>query len=202
ETIDLTQPAQEADGDHHDPAPALLPDHLAYVIYTSGSTGQPKGVGISHGALGNYLHGVLAPLALPPGLRMAMVSTPAADLGHTVLFGALASGAALHLPPRRCVFDAAAFARYMAGHRIDVLKIVPSHLQALLDGAAAAGASAADVLPAHTLLLGGEATGAALRARLHAARPQCRLVNHYGPTESTVGVLLHVAGSASPAGAP
>jgi len=201
EVIDLTQPAQATDGADHDPAPALLPDHLAYVIYTSGSTGQPKGVGISHGALGNYLHGVLAPLALPPGLRMAMVSTPAADLGHTVLFGALASGAALHLPPRRCVFDAAAFARYMAGHRIDVLKIVPSHLQALLDGVAAAGASAADVLPAHTLLLGGEATGAALRARLHAARPQCRLVNHYGPTESTVGVLLHVAGSAPPAGA-
>ncbi|WP_354683022.1 amino acid adenylation domain-containing protein [Cupriavidus necator] len=189
------------EGEHANPAPALHPHHLAYVIYTSGSTGRPKGVGISHGALAHYLQGVLSPLALPQGLRMAMVSTPAADLGHTVLFGALASGATLHLPERRCVFDAVAFARYMAAHRVDVLKIVPSHLRALLDGAAAAGANASDVLPAHTLLLGGEATDAALRARLHEARPACRLVNHYGPSETTVGVLVHVAGNMPQAGA-
>ncbi|WP_423194302.1 amino acid adenylation domain-containing protein [Cupriavidus sp. H18C2] len=198
--IDLTAPALY-DGDAANPAVNLDPRHLAYVIYTSGSTGRPKGVGISHAALAHYLHGVLAELALPPGLRMAMVSTPAADLGHTVLFGALASGAALHLPERRCVFDAAAFARDMAGHGVDVLKIVPSHLRALLDGAAAAGVPEADVLPAHTLVLGGEATDAALRARIHAARPDCRLVNHYGPTETTVGVLVHVAGTTPQPGA-
>ncbi|MGO4159157.1 amino acid adenylation domain-containing protein, partial [Cupriavidus sp. YAF13] len=197
--LDLTQPALyigDAAGTTPNPERTPHPAHLAYVIYTSGSTGRPKGVGISHSALAHYLDGVLAQLALPRGLRMAMVSTPAADLGHTVLFGALASGAALHLPERRCVFDAAAFARYMAEHRIDVLKIVPSHLRALLDGAAAAGTAPADVLPAHTLVLGGEATDSALRARIHEARPACRLVNHYGPTETTVGVLVHVAGTA------
>ncbi|WP_116298338.1 non-ribosomal peptide synthetase, partial [Cupriavidus taiwanensis] len=188
-------------GEHANPSPALHPHHLAYVIYTSGSTGRPKGVGISHGALAHYLHGVLSQLALAPASRMAMVSTPAADLGHTVLFGALASGGALHLPARRCVFDAAAFARYMARHRIGVLKIVPGHLRALLDGAQAAGVPLADVLPEHTLVLGGEATDAPLRARLHAARPACRLVNHYGPTETTVGVLVHVAGTTPRAGA-
>ncbi|MFL6202720.1 MAG: condensation domain-containing protein, partial [Thermoanaerobaculia bacterium] len=37
------------------PEAVLHPDHLAYVIYTSGSTGQPKGVMISHRALGNRL---------------------------------------------------------------------------------------------------------------------------------------------------
>ncbi|WP_198046248.1 non-ribosomal peptide synthetase, partial [Cupriavidus taiwanensis] len=183
------------DGEHANPSPALHPHHLAYVIYTSGSTGRPKGVGIAHGALAHYLQGVLSQLALAPASRMAMVSTPAADLGHTVLFGALASGGVLHLPARRCVFDAAAFARYMTQHRIGVLKIVPGHLGALLDGAQAAGVPLADILPDHTLVLGGEATDAALRARLHAARPACRLVNHYGPTETTVGVLVHVAGT-------
>ncbi|SOY66745.1 non-ribosomal peptide synthetase [Cupriavidus taiwanensis] len=198
--IDLGAPSQY-DGEHANPAPALHPHHLAYVIYTSGSTGRPKGVGISHGALAHYLQGLLPQLALAPAARMAMVSTPAADLGHTVLFGALASGGALHLPERRCVFDAAAFARYMVQHRIGVLKIVPGHLRALLDGAQSAGVPLADVLPEHTLVLGGEATDAALRARLHAARPACRLVNHYGPTETTVGVLVHVAGTTAQPGA-
>ena len=28
---------------------------LAYVIYTSGSTGAPKGVGVAHGGLANYV---------------------------------------------------------------------------------------------------------------------------------------------------
>ncbi|RZT39145.1 non-ribosomal peptide synthetase [Cupriavidus agavae] len=198
--IDLDEPTPDA-AEAANPAVDLHPAHLAYVIYTSGSTGRPKGVGVSHAALAHYLHGVLAPLALPQGLRMAMVSTPAADLGHTVLFGALASGAALHLPERRCVFDAAAFGRYMAEHGIGVLKIVPSHLRALLDGAAAAGVAEADLLPAHTLVLGGEATDATLRARLHAARPACRLLNHYGPTETTVGVLVHAAGTTPHPGA-
>jgi len=200
DVIDLSRTPQDA-GEATNPAVNLHASHLAYVIYTSGSTGQPKGVGVSHGALAHYLHGVLGELALPPGLQMAMVSTPAADLGHTVLFGALASGATLHLPERRCVFDATAFARYMAAHRIDVLKIVPSHLRAMLDGAAAAGAAPHDVLPAHTLVLGGEACDAALRARIHADRPGCRLVNHYGPTETTVGVLVHVAGTTPQPGA-
>ncbi|UDM53201.1 non-ribosomal peptide synthetase [Cupriavidus sp. MP-37] len=198
--IDLSAPSLYH-GEHANPSPTLHPDHLAYVIYTSGSTGRPKGVGISHRALAHYLQGVLSQLALPPAPRMAMVSTPAADLGHTVLFGALASGGALHLPERRCVFDAAAFARYMAQHRVEVLKIVPGHLRALLDGAQAAGVDPAEVLPGHTLVLGGEATDAALRARLHAARPACRLVNHYGPTETTVGVLVHGAGTTPQPGA-
>ncbi|WP_167635652.1 condensation domain-containing protein, partial [Pseudomonas syringae] len=73
----------------------VLPGQAAYIIYTSGSTGQPKGVVISHGALANYVQGVLERLALNDGASMAMVSTVAADLGHTLLFGALASGRTL-----------------------------------------------------------------------------------------------------------
>ncbi|WP_414441821.1 amino acid adenylation domain-containing protein [Burkholderia sp. 22PA0106] len=167
-------------------------DRAAYMIYTSGSTGEPKGVVITHRALGNYVAGMLATLDAQPASSFAMVSTPAADLGHTTLFGALASGRTLHLIAPDLVFQPDAFAAYMAAHRVGVLKIVPSHLAALLSAA-----QAAQVLPADALIVGGERTPAALLARVAALAPHCRVFNHYGPTETTVGVAMH----AWPAGA-
>ncbi|MEE4465774.1 AMP-binding protein, partial [Azotobacter chroococcum] len=109
--------------------PGAHPQQAAYVIYTSGSTGQPKGVVVSRGALANYVQAVLARLDLPElAGSMAMVSTVAADLGHTSFFGALCSGRTLHLIDAGRAFDPDRFGRYMSEQRIDVLKIVPSHL--------------------------------------------------------------------------
>ncbi len=166
---------------------AVHGSNLAYVIYTSGTTGTPKGVAISHGALVNYVKGVTQRLPMAQLERLAMVSTPAADLGHTMLFGALCNGKTLHLLAKDQVLDADAFAGYMAQHAIDALKIVPSHLQAML----AAGAAA---LPARCLVLGGEACASALLERIAALAPGLTVINHYGPTETTVGVLTHAMG--------
>ncbi|MDR5873395.1 non-ribosomal peptide synthetase [Vreelandella gomseomensis] len=169
--------------------PVIHPQQTAYVIYTSGSTGKPKGVAVSHGALANYVQGVLEALALPEDARnMAMVSTVAADLGHTVLFGALCTGRALHLISPECAFDPDAFAAYMREQQVDVLKIVPSHLRALMNAA-----TPADVFPQERLILGGEAADWALLERIAELKPTCRVLNHYGPTETTVGILTQQA---------
>ncbi|WP_343731863.1 amino acid adenylation domain-containing protein [Duganella sp.] len=169
----------------------------AYLIYTSGSTGQPKGVLVTHGALANYVQGVLSKLALPaPGAQLAMVSTVAADLGHTTFFGALCGGHTLHLISGERAFDPDRFAAYMREQAIDVLKVVPSHLQALLHAA-----QAQDVLPRQRLVLGGEATSPPLLKRVRALRPGCAVINHYGPTETTVGILTHAAADGFDGGA-
>ncbi|WP_423379105.1 amino acid adenylation domain-containing protein [Burkholderia sp. LMG 32019] len=160
------------------------PEQGAYLIYTSGSTGTPKGVVVSHGALADYVQGVLDELAFAPDASFAMVSTVAADLGHTTLFGALCAGRTLHLLPAACAFDPDAFADEMRRRDVGVLKIVPSHLQALLDARVPA-----DVLPRHALVTGGETLTWALVARLAALAPACRVINHYGPTEATVGAI-------------
>ncbi|RMQ48811.1 Pyoverdine sidechain peptide synthetase II, D-Asp-L-Thr component, partial [Pseudomonas savastanoi pv. phaseolicola] len=164
----------------------LSADSAAYVIHTSGSTGQPKGVLVSQGALASYVRGLLEQLQLAPQASMALVSTIAADLGHTVLFGALCSGRTLHVLTEALGFDPDAFAAYMAEHQVGVLKIVPGHLAALLQAS-----QPADVLPQHALIVGGEACSPALVEQVRQLKPDCRVINHYGPSETTVGVLTH-----------
>ncbi|WP_343731866.1 amino acid adenylation domain-containing protein [Duganella sp.] len=191
--LDLTEALADAgDGPAQVPAP-WSPGQAAYVIYTSGSTGQPKGVVISRGALANYVRGVLSRLGPEVG-SMAMVSTVAADLGHTVLFGALCGGRLLHLIAAERAFDPDRFAEYMARHEVGVLKIVPSHLQALLSAA-----DPAAVLPRDCLVVGGETTRWQLLEKLGQLRPTMRVLNHYGPTETTVGILTQAAADASQA---
>ncbi|MGK9171387.1 amino acid adenylation domain-containing protein [Inquilinus limosus] len=181
-----------------EPASAALPDlaeddpgRAAYVLFTSGSTGTPKGVVIEHGQLRTYVEAVSDALGLAGCRRFALTSTVAADLGNTVLFGALRHGACLAVADEAEMADGAAFATFVRRHGIDCAKLVPSHLAALLDAPEPA-------LPA-TLILGGEATPKALVERILAAAPQCRVFNHYGPTETTVGVLVHAHDPAAPA---
>ncbi len=167
--------------------PLLHPQQAAYLIFTSGSTGQPKGVAISHHALRSYVDGVLARLAVSANAdNWALVSTIAADLGHTILFGALCAGRTLHVVAADRGFHPEQMAAYMRQERIDVLKITPSHLAGLLDAT-----YPEQVLPKHCLILGGEALNWPLVERIQLLAPNCSVINHYGPTETTVGVLTH-----------
>ena len=159
---------------------------LAYVLFTSGSTGKPKGVAVEHRQLVNYTLGVGERLALPAGASSAHVSTFAADLGNTVLFPPLITGGALHVISEELTTDPDGLGEYFTREQIDCLKIVPSHLSALLTSS-----SPARVLPRALLVLGGEASSWELIDRLQRLAPTLRILNHYGPTETTVGVLTH-----------
>ncbi|WP_426990945.1 amino acid adenylation domain-containing protein [Cupriavidus sp. 30B13] len=175
--------------------PDLAAGQPAYVLYTSGSTGTPKGVAIGHGQLLNYAAAAGHALGLERCRRFALTSTVAADLGNTTLFGALWHGACLCVADDADMQDAAAFARFLARERPDCLKMVPSHLDALLGDSDGNGNGAGDSLPlpaGATIVLGGESAPPALLARLRRHAPTARLCNHYGPTETTVGILVHV----------
>ena len=63
------------------------------------------------------------------------------------------------------------------------MKITPTHLSALLNAP-----NAQHLLPERTLVLGGERLPVSLVEKVKAFRPSCQIVNHYGPTECTVGV--------------
>jgi len=182
-----------------DPAAFVaMPGHLAYVLYTSGSTGRPKGVMVEHRQLAAYVRGLAERLDLAAGSpaaghgkSFATVSSFAADLGHTAIFAALLHGGCLHVMARERLTDAAALAEWMEIHPVDGLKIVPSHLAALLTAE-----RPERLLPRRWLVLGGEALPWDLVERVRALAPQCRVFNHYGPTETTVGAVAGEVGEA------
>ncbi|MFD8556086.1 amino acid adenylation domain-containing protein [Streptosporangium canum] len=161
----------------------VTPGHLAHVIFTSGSTGRPKGAAIEHRSALHYLHG-LAELVPDVHSSYGVVSTIASDLVLTCLYGALVRGAAVHLVDQDAATDPEAYAAYLAAHPVDVIKMVPSHLELL-----AAHGDLARMLPRRLLILAGEATSWELAERVRAAGPDLEVQIHCGPTETMVSVL-------------
>ena len=181
--LDLTEDDETMSSN---PVTAVTGANLAYIIFTSGSTGKPKGVGVEHRQITSYLNAVGERIDLSPQSSYATVSTIAADLGNTVLFPPLLNGGCLHLISEERASNPDAFADYCGQNPIDCLKIVPSHLLALLSAA-----EPADLLPRKRLILGGEASSWTLVKRISELAPECRLLNHYGPTEATVGAATY-----------
>src|SRR5262249_13975289 len=106
------------------------------------------------------------------------------DLGNTSIFPSLITGGCLHVISYDTATDGNKFARYFSERLVDVLKIVPSHLKSLT-------VESPEPLPARYLILGGEALSYEFVSRFTEARSGCRVVNHYGPTETTIGVLTY-----------
>lgn len=165
----------------------------AYVIYTSGSTGQPKGVIVNHGNLMNYVQGVKLKHHIPEGLSYGVLSTLATDLGNTSIYLALTTGGNLHMLPEQISRDSVEFSSYLNQHKLDVLKLTPNHFDALYEEALFHS-----TFPCRYLFLGGEALlGSALdKVLLLAKQSQSEqtnslIINHYGPTEATIGCLTH-----------
>jgi amino acid adenylation domain-containing protein len=173
-----------ADTDLNVPRARVLPEQLAYVIFTSGSTGRPKGVAVEHRQLIAYLRGFKAELNLPDEASYVLVSTMAADLGHTPIFAALTSGGCVHVIPPAQLNDVLSLTAYFVKHPVDCIKIVPAHLEALCRS-----------FPPHatfawrTLVAGGEPLTWELIQFVKKLAPGCTIVNEYGPTETTVGVI-------------
>ncbi len=172
----------------------LTAANTAYTIYTSGSTGRPKGVAVTHTGLASLTVTHLERFALSPDSRVLQFASPGFDGAVWELVMALTTGAVLVVPrSRRLVGEE--LARQLAERRITHVSLPPSAL-----GTMPAGSESA-LVDLAMLVVAGEACSPDLAQRWSQGR---RMINSYGPTESTVDATASepLSGSHVPIGRP
>lgn len=158
---------------------------LAYVAFTSGSTGARKGVAIERGSLSRYIEAAGELLGLTQRDRVLQIGSPAFDLAYEQIFGALCHGAALVASDGHDYAGTVDLLARCASRRITVLD-PPTNLwsQAARDVSRLALEIPESI---RIVVIGGdEALAPDVRAWVSATRGRCRLVNTYGPTETTI----------------
>lgn len=154
-------------------------DAPAYIMYTSGSTGTPKGVMVTHqGILRLAINNRFA--SFERGDRFAFAANPAFDASTLEMWGALLNGASLAIIAPEVLTEAEALATALVRQRINVLFLTTSLFNQYVHSIAATLAQL------KYLLSGGEAADPHAFARLLKEAGPVRLINGYGPTESTV----------------
>ncbi|MFF3108085.1 amino acid adenylation domain-containing protein [Kitasatospora sp. NPDC057904] len=152
----------------------LLPAHPAYVIYTSGSTGRPKGVVVSHRGLPSMVCSQAATLGVGGDSRVLQFASMSFDASVWDTWMALLTGGCLVVVPESHRIPGPALADFLRVHGITHATLPPAVVLATEFDEDVAGV---------TLVTAGEACTPAV---LDAARHFAKVVNAYGPTESTV----------------
>lgn len=154
-----------------------------YICFTSGSTGEPKGVIVEIEGIFHYINEISKSLELDKKLQYCYLSSFSTDLGNTGLFLSLATGGTLHIIDDNIRLDAKNLWDYIESNKIDFLKSTPSYFKAMIQG----------VQSSYSLkyvLLGGEIFEKKLANKILEMKITRNLFNHYGPTETTIGVSI------------
>jgi polyketide synthase PksN len=158
------------------------PDRAAYILYTSGSTGQPKGVVVPHRAIGHHAVVMREHYRLAAQDKVLQFAAMSVDAALEQILPGLTCGATIVIRPD-ALWSASEFQQTVAQHGITVADLPPPYLhEVLLD------ASGRDALRSLRLVItGGEALAPeTLRLWRNSPLHECRLINAYGPTETTI----------------
>lgn len=158
-----------------DPRYRVPDSQVAYAIYTSGSTGRPKGALIEHRQAVNFFESMIRLWSITPADRVLQFASLNFDASVLEIFGALLAGAGLVFGARDELLSPQRLAELIRDTDVSFACLTPTVASLL----------AAEPLPRlRTLALAGEAVPAELvRAWL---RPGLRIINVYGPTETSM----------------
>ena len=173
-------------------APAPVPEvsvdqgDVAYMIYTSGSTGVPKAACMTHRGLRNYVSWAADQYVDAADMCWPLYSSLAFDLTLTSIFVPALCGHTIRIYPPVASERDLGVLDVFADDAVDIVKLTPSHLRAVV-------AQAKPWRRIRGLILGGEDLPTALsRQAIVLGGGVTRIYNEYGPTEATVGCMIHL----------
>jgi amino acid adenylation domain-containing protein len=165
-----------------------VPGHSpVYVIYTSGTTGKPKGVVVRHQSLANYVRFAADAFAVSASDRVLLFASVSFDASAEQIYLALIRGATLVLRNDLMLSSPREFLAHCARWNVTVLDLPTGFWHDLVAGIAD-GAALPPAL--RTVIIGGErAVPETVREWHRRVGSGVRLVNTYGPTETTIVAL-------------
>ena len=161
-----------------------------YLIYTSGTTGLSKGVMVSNINLVNYTNWIKNKLNLNEKDKTAIVSSLAFDLSYTGFYSAILSGCEIHIIKKELYLNPEFLLDYININNITYLKLTPSLFSVLNNSSKLLNKDYLNSM--RYLVLGGEKINIQEVQKFHDKYPHISIMNHYGPTETTIGSISEI----------
>lgn len=155
---------------------------LAYVIFTSGSTGLPKGVMVEHRSLAGIIRSQVRMFEITRHSRVLQMLSISFDAAVGEIFRTLTAGGTLYMADPDDLLPGPSLVSLLKENRITAVAMSPTALGAMPD-------CSEDLSDLATITVGGEACPRTVAERWGKGR---RLLNAYGPTETTIGATLAV----------
>ena len=186
EAIYLPRDWQDFEGGSDDnPVDGASADNLAYVIFTSGSTGRPRGVELSHLGLVNHNAAAVRLYQLEPSDRVLQFSSLSFDIAVEEIFPTWMAGGTLVIRPDDLSLVPADFLDWIRENRITVLDLPTAYWHEWVHELPELKTPLPETL--RLVILGGErASPSAFAIWRKLAGNSVRLINTYGPTETSV----------------
>jgi len=165
------------------------PEDLAYVIFTSGSTGLPKGVMINHRGAVNTIIDINRRFGLNPGDRILALSSLSFDLSVYDIFGILAAGGTIVMPPAISTRDPVCWIELMQQEQVTIWNSAPALMEMLVESLTDQPRCLLDSL--RLTLLSGDWIPVTLPHRIQTVAKNAQVVSLGGATEASIWSIYY-----------
>ncbi|MGE6631995.1 non-ribosomal peptide synthetase [Bacillus sp. NPDC077027] len=161
---------------------------IAYIMYTSGTTGNPKGIMTTHSNIARVVKNTNY-LTISENDTLLSLSNSVFDGFTFDVYGALLNGAKLVIPQKETILDMKQLTALILQEKISVMFVPTALFNLLVDE----GTDWMRLI--RKVLIGGERASVQHVRKAFAVMGKGKIINGYGPTESTVFATYYAVNS-------